>query len=62
MHYRKIVGDNMRDSLICPYCGGFMDYIYSDDCFICDTCCYMIRGDGTEDFSEMDMDEDKIKI
>lgn len=45
----------MGNLSVCPYCGGFMDYIYSDDSLICDTCGYLIRGDGTEDFSEMDL-------
>lgn len=48
----------MGDLSTCPYCGGFMDYIYSDDSLICDTCGYVIRGDGSEDFSEMDIEID----
>lgn len=47
----------MRDSFICPYCGGFMEYVTCDGSFICDTCCYIIRADGSKDFSIMDQDD-----
>lgn len=40
----------MRDSFICPHCGGFMEYDSSDGSYyICDTCCYLIRADSSED-------------
>lgn len=45
-------------SVCCPYCGGYMLYIYSEDINICDTCCYIIRSDGTEDFSNMDLEDE----
>lgn len=48
----------MRDYVVCPYCGGYMDYVYSEDSLICDTCGYIIRGDGSEDFSDMDLETD----
>lgn len=48
----------MKDSFICSYCGVFMEYDSSDGSFICDTCCYIIKADGTNDFSIM---EEEIK-
>lgn len=47
----------MRDSFICPCCGGFMEYVACDGSFICDTCCYSIGADGSEDFSMMEQDD-----
>ena len=47
----------MRDSFICPHCGGFMLYISCDGSSICDTCCYAIKDDGSEDLSAMELDE-----
>lgn len=47
----------MRNSFICPHCGGFMEYDSSDGSSICDTCCYIIKDDGSEDFSAMDLEE-----
>ena len=48
----------MRDSFICPHCGGFMEYDSSTGSSICDTCYYIIRADGSEDFSEMEQETD----
>lgn len=47
----------MRDSFIYPYCRGFMEYDSSDNSSICDTCCYSIGTDGSEDFSIMEQDD-----
>lgn len=47
----------MRDSFICPHCGGFMEYDSSDNSSICDTCCYIIKDDGSEYFSMMEQDD-----
>ena len=35
-------------------CGGYMIYVYCDDSLLCESCSFIIRGDGSEDFSEMD--------
>lgn len=43
---------------VCPYCGGYMIYVYCDDSLLCESCCFIIRGDGSEDFSEMDLEID----
>lgn len=43
---------------VCPYCGGYMVYVYCDDSLLCESCSFMIRGDGSEDFSEMDLEID----
>lgn len=47
----------MRDSFICPHCGGFMEYVACERSYICDTCGYIIKDDGSEDFSAMDLEE-----
>ena len=43
---------------VCPYCGSDMYNI--DDGIKCDMCGYIIRSDLSEDFSEIEMDEDYI--
>jgi len=48
----------MRDSFTCPHCGGFMEHVACDGSYICDTCCYIIRDDGSEDCSDMEEGED----
>ena len=40
--------------LICPICGGDMDEIYHGDGIQCDTCNFIIRSDGLDDYSETD--------
>ena len=44
----------MRDFFICLYCGRGIEYVACDGSFICDTCCYIIRADGSKDFTTMD--------
>lgn len=43
---------------VCPYYGSDMYNI--DDGIKCDMCGYIIRSDLSEDFSEIEMDEDYI--
>lgn len=52
----------MNDPLTCPYCGALMDYAGPDDSLVCICCFYIIRGDGSEDFSAMNYDDLEIQM
>lgn len=41
---------------ICPFCGGFICYSRDDNYNFCETCLFIIRSDGSGDYSEMDLD------
>lgn len=42
--------------IFCPSCGGNMEEIIHGDGIQCDTCGFIIRSDGSEDYSEMETD------
>lgn len=45
------------EGITCPECGGNMDEIIGGDGFQCDTCGFIVRSDGTKDYSEMDEED-----
>lgn len=40
--------------IICPLCGGDMEEIIGGDGIQCDTCYFIIRSDGSRDYSEIE--------
>lgn len=42
---------------VCPHCGGSMQTIIGGDGVQCDTCYFIIRSDGKEDYNEMEESE-----
>lgn len=46
----------------CPLCGGDMNEVYGFDGCLCDTCFFVIRSDGSPDYSEMDVSERLEKL
>lgn len=53
----RFKGEYNMSGIVCPLCGGDIEEIIGGDGAQCETCGFIIRSDGSYDYSEVEIEE-----